>query len=109
MMVSTDDIIGERTGARSIAGATVLQIVPPLRESAVGLTTVNVAHALVQAGARAIVASETGPLVERLRSFGGEWVSYPGTTFNPLRLRRNVEWLANLLMREPIDIVHAKS
>lgn len=108
-MVGSDGTIGEHVPGRTIAGATVLQIVPSLRESSVGHTTVNVARALVQAGARAIVASESGPLVEQLKSFGGEWMPYPGTTFNLLKLRRNVEWLANLLMREPIDIVHAKS
>jgi glycosyltransferase involved in cell wall biosynthesis len=99
----------ERELPRTLAGATVLQIVPSLREGPAGHVAVNVAEALIKAGARAIVASDTGPLAEKLVGFGGEWISYPGTTFNPLKLRRNVEWLAKLLMREPIDIVHAKS
>jgi len=99
----------ERESPRSLAGATVLQIVPSLREGPVGQVAVDIAQALIQAGARAIVASDTGPLAEKLVGFGGEWMSYPGTTFNPLKLRRNVEWLTKLLLREPIDIVHAKS
>src|ERR1700674_408774 len=100
-MVISGGIIGERVAPRTLAGATVLQIAPSLREGPVGQVAVNVAHALVQAGARAMVASDGGPLIDQLRNFGGEWISYPGTTFNPLKLRRNVEWLTNLLMREP--------
>ena len=99
----------ERELPRTLAGATVLQIVPSLREGPAGYVAVNVAEALIKAGARAIVASDTGPLAEKLIGFGGEWISYPGTTFSPLKLRRNVEWLTKLLLREPIDIVHAKS
>ncbi len=39
--------------ARTLAGATILQIVPALREEPVARTALNVAHALLQSGARA--------------------------------------------------------
>ena len=108
-MVMGDSAIDEQVRPRTLAGATVLQIAPSLREGRTARVTVNVAHALVRAGARAIVASEGGPLADVLKGFGGEWLAYPDTTFNLFKLKRNVEWLADLLMREQIDIVHARS
>ena len=110
-MVMSDDFVEAPVlaQARTLAGSTVLQIVPSLRPSPASRVAINVAHALVRAGGRAIVAGEDGALINELKSFGGEWLSYADTTFNPLKLRKNVELLANLLAREPIDIVHARS
>ena len=108
-MVMSDDFVEAPALARTLAGSTVLQIVPSLRQSAASRIAINVAHALVQAGGRAIVAGEDGVLINELNGFGGEWLSYADTTFNPLKLRKNVELLAKLLAREEIDIVHARS
>jgi glycosyltransferase involved in cell wall biosynthesis len=98
-----------RASPRTLAGATVMQILPTLRDSPVARTAINIAHALVCAGARAIVAGEYGPLVGDLRAFGGEWLAYPDTIFNPLKLKRNVELLAHFVALERVDIVHARS
>src|SRR5262249_14101620 len=54
---------------RTLAGATILQIVPALREEPVARTAVNVAHALLQSGARALIAADDGPLVGELKAF----------------------------------------
>jgi hypothetical protein len=108
-MVMSDDFVETPALARTLAGSTVLQIVPSLGQSAASRIAINVAHALVRAGGRAIVAGEDGALIDELKSFGGEWLSYADTTFNPLKLRKNVELLAKLLAREEIDIVHARS
>jgi len=108
-MVMSDDFVEAPAQAHTLAGSTVLQIVPALHPSSASLVAINVAHALVRAGGRAIVAGEDGALVDELKGFGGEWLSYADTTFNPLKLRQNVELLANLLAKEQIDIVHARS
>ena len=108
-MAFSDGAVDERVKPRTLAGATVLQIAPAMDESRTAHVTINVAHALVRAGARAIVASEGGPLVDALRGFGGEWHAYADTTFNLLKLKRNVEWLGKFLAREPVDILHARS
>ena len=94
---------------RSLAGATILQLVPALRDDPAGHAAVDIALALLQSGARAIVAGEGGPLVGELRAFGGEWLPMPNDTFNPLRIRGNARRLANLIAGERIDIVHAQS
>ena len=108
-MIISDGTVEAHVGPRSLAGATVLQIVPSLRKSSIARMALNVAHALVQSGGRAIVAGEDGTLVGELKAFGGEWLRYSDTTFNPIKLRRNVELLAKLLTTEHIDIVHARS
>jgi len=97
------------TTRRSLAGATVLQLVPALRDDPVGHAAVDIALALLQSGARAIVAGEGGPLVGEVRAFGGEWLPMATATFNPLRIRANARRIANLIASERIDIVHAQS
>lgn len=94
---------------RSLAGATVLQIVPALREEPVARTALHVAAALRQADARALVAAEEGPLVTELTASGGEWVPLVNDTINPFRLKRSARALERLIASERIDIVHAQS
>jgi glycosyltransferase involved in cell wall biosynthesis len=94
---------------RTLAGATILQVVPALREEPVARTAVNVAHALLQSGARAMIAADDGPLVAELKAFGGEWVPLVNATVNPFRLRSGARMLEHLIASERVDIVHAQS
>jgi glycosyltransferase involved in cell wall biosynthesis len=94
---------------RTLPGATILQIVPSLRDEPIARTAVEIAFALLQTGARAIVAGESGPLVGKLQAFGGEWVPLVNDTMNPLKLRRNANMLERLVAAERVDIVHAHS
>lgn len=105
----SDGFEGTRVPRRTLAGATILQIVPALHESPEARSAVNVAFALLQAGARALVAADDGPLVGELKASGGEWVEFPNATGNPLRLRRNAGMLEHLIASERVDIVHAHS
>jgi glycosyltransferase involved in cell wall biosynthesis len=93
----------------SLAGATVLQIVPALREEPVARTALIVAAALVQSGARALIAAEDGPLASELEALGGERIPLVNATVNPLKLRRSARTLERLIASERIDIVHAQS
>jgi glycosyltransferase involved in cell wall biosynthesis len=95
--------------SRSLAGATILQIVPALGGDVVAYTAFNNAYALLKAGARAIVAGASGPLVEPLTSVGAEWIPYADATIDPLKLRRNARQIERLVASERIDIVHAHS
>jgi glycosyltransferase involved in cell wall biosynthesis len=94
---------------RTLAGATILQIVPALREGPVARTALNVAQALLQWGARALIAAEEGPLTEDLQAFGGEWVPLVNDSANLLKLRRSARLLEELIAGERVDIVHAQS
>lgn len=94
---------------RSLAGATILQLVPALRDDPAGHAAVDIALTLVQSGARAIVAGSDGPLVGELRALGGEWLPMHTDTVNPLHIARNTRHLQKLIAGERIDIVHAQS
>ncbi|MBV9555776.1 MAG: glycosyltransferase [Pseudolabrys sp.] len=98
-----------RGPARTLAGATILQIVPNLSDSPAGNAAIDIAQTLVQAGARALVASDGGPLGGALRAFGGEWLPMTTDLRNPLKLRKNARILRDMIQGERIDIVHAQS
>ena len=97
-----------RAKPRSLAGATILQVVPALRDDPAGHAAIDIAMTLLQSGARAIIAGDGGPLVGELRAFGGEWLPMATDTFNPLRIKRNARQIADLIAGERIDIVHAQ-
>jgi glycosyltransferase involved in cell wall biosynthesis len=86
-----------------------LQIVPALRNTAQVRTTLGAARALVQVGARAIVAGEAGEMIDELKSFGGEWLPFSTTHLNRSRLRANAQALDKFVTAERVHIVHAKS
>lgn len=94
---------------RSLSGATILQLAPALRDDPAGHAAVEIALTLLQAGARAIVAGDGGPLAGELRALGGEWLPMINETFNPLAIRRNAREIARLIAEERVDIVHAQS
>jgi glycosyltransferase involved in cell wall biosynthesis len=98
-----------RTKARALAGATILQLAPAMRDDPAGHAAVNIALTLLQSGARAIVAGDGGPLVGEIRAFGGEWLPMPNDTYNPLRIKSNAREIAKLISAERVDIVHAQS
>ncbi|AMN38785.1 glycosyl transferase group 1 [Rhodoplanes sp. Z2-YC6860] len=99
----------QRVLPRTLAGATVLQIVPALNDSPQVRTTISAAHALIQVGARIIIAGEYGDLVDQLKSFGGEWLPFESATMNPTKRRANAELLTKFIDTERVAIVHAKS
>ncbi len=96
-----------RVAMRGLPGATVLQIIPALEESAAARAAVDLAGALLRSGARVIVASEDGPLNSELQGLGGEWTRLVTDTANPLAVSRNGRTIANLVSTERVDLVHA--
>jgi len=103
----TDDDASARILSRRLPGATVLQIVPALNDQPTARAAVSVAAALLQIGARAMVASAPGMLVAQLQALGGEWVQMETTTHNPLRLQRSARRLGELIKAERVDVIHA--
>lgn len=95
--------------SRTLAGATILQIVPSLRDEPAARAAIEVAVGLLHTGGRALVAGEGGPLVGKLQTAGGEWIPLVNDTMNPLKLRRNANLLERLISAERVDIVHAHS
>ena len=98
---------GYRLRPRTLAGATILQIVPGSREDAASRVALGIARTLLRSGARAVIAGDSGPLAEATRASGAEWLPLASQTVNPLRLRRNVHTLEHFAATERVDIVHA--
>jgi glycosyltransferase involved in cell wall biosynthesis len=92
-----------------LAGRTVLQIVPPVAAGGDERSTLAVAAALVEAGARALVASDPSELASELHAVGGLHVPFPAATKNPLALSLNVRRLARIMESERVELVHARS
>jgi glycosyltransferase involved in cell wall biosynthesis len=89
---------------------TVLQVLPALGEQGgVERGTVDVAAAIVAAGGRALVASAGGPRVHGLARVRADHVTIPAGSKNPLVMYRNSRRLAELIRRERVDLVHARS
>ena len=88
---------------------TVLQVLPALVSGGVERGTLEIAEALVAAGWRALVASGGGPLVGPLERLGARHVTLPLGRKSPLGVWRNAAALAELMRREKVGIVHARS
>jgi glycosyltransferase involved in cell wall biosynthesis len=97
----------QRPQPRTLADATILQIVPSLRDEPAARTAVETAIGLMQSGGRTLVAGAPGPLAGKLQTAGGEWIPFVNDTMNPLKLRRNARMLEKLIAAERIDVIHA--
>lgn len=97
------------TALPDLSGRTILQVIPELSAGGAERTTLEVAEAIIEAGGRAIVASEGGRLVSALRATGAEHVGLGLNTKNPVSVISNAGKLASLIEEEGIDLVHARS
>ncbi len=87
----------------------VLQVIPQLDAGGAERTTIEVAEAIVAAGGRALVASEGGRLEAELAAIGGELFRLPVASKNPFALWQNTHRMVRIIMREGVDIIHARS
>ena len=88
---------------------TLLQVVPELDTGGAEQTTIDVAHAVVRAGGKALVATRGGRMAARLESDGGRLAEMPVQTKNPLVMLGNAARLADLIRRERVSLIHARS
>ncbi|MGE0630336.1 MAG: glycosyltransferase family 4 protein [Hyphomicrobiaceae bacterium] len=88
---------------------TILQIIPRLDTGGAELATIEMAGAVVQAGGRALVCTEGGRLADRVSEAGGSLVVFPAGTKNPVSIWRNADRLADLVRRENVSLLHARS
>lgn len=88
---------------------TILQIIPELDTGGAELSAIEIAEAIVRAGGRALVLSEGGRLAPRIDALGGEFVPFPARTKNPARILWNARAIADIMRREGVDLIHARS
>lgn len=87
----------------------ILQVLPELRSGGVERGTIDIARAIMQAGGKAIVASEGGPMASQLANIGAQHVTLPLSSKNPMKIWFNSLRLAQLIRKHKVDIVHARS
>jgi glycosyltransferase involved in cell wall biosynthesis len=89
---------------------TVLQVLPSLGAGGgVERGTIEIADALVASGGRAIVASNGGGGEHKIQRVGGEHFLMPVHSKNPLIIYANIGRLENLIKKEGVQIIHARS
>jgi glycosyltransferase involved in cell wall biosynthesis len=87
----------------------LLQVVPELETGGAEQTAIDIAHAVVNAGGKAFVATRGGRMASRLEADGGRLAQMPVQSKNPLVMLGNAARLIDLIRREKISIVHARS
>lgn len=104
---SSDGLVGR--GVHPLAGLTILQIIPELNAGGAEAATIDIAAALAEVGAGALVASKGGRMVSELQAKGGIWLPFPASSKNPLEMVLNQRRLMRLIEQENVALVHARS
>jgi len=87
----------------------ILQILPALKVGGVETGTLDLAKYLVRAGHKAVVVSNGGELVKELESSGAIHYQLPVHKKSLFVMVKMVGRLAEIIKKEEIDIVHARS
>lgn len=87
----------------------ILQVVPALDAGGVERTTVEIAHALTQAGLGALVASEGGRMEGELAAAGGELIRIQAASKSPATVWSNAARLVDAAKARGVALIHARS
>src|SRR3978361_1254781 len=87
----------------------VLQVLPSLVTGGVERGTVEIARAIAEAEATALVASAGGRLVRQIERAGGTHITLPLTTKSPFGIWRNAGALESVIRRRKVSLVHARA
>ncbi|MDD4899702.1 MAG: lipopolysaccharide heptosyltransferase II [Candidatus Omnitrophica bacterium] len=87
----------------------ILQILPELNVGGVETGTLDLSRELVKLGHKAVVVSNGGELVKELEACGAIHYRLPVQKKSIIAILRNASKLAEIIQKENIDIVHARS
>ncbi len=87
----------------------ILQVIPTLGNGGVEIETLEIAHAIVHAGGKALIAANIGKAKEKRLNEEINFKNLPLDTKNPLKISKNVKLLKELILKEKVDIVHVRS
>jgi glycosyltransferase involved in cell wall biosynthesis len=92
-----------------MAEVTILQVVPRLDAGGSEQSAVEIAQALTRAGAKALVATEGGRMATAVTEAGGEIISLPVASKNPVTILANARRLARIVEARNVTLLHARS
>lgn len=87
----------------------IMQVLPELNVGGVETGTLDLAKYLIRSGHKAVVVSAGGELVRELESFGARHYQLPVNKKSLWVMLRTVPLLAEIIRKEGIDVVHARS
>lgn len=87
----------------------VLQVLPELGQGGVELGTIQIAEALTLEGIKNFVASQGGRMEHQLSNLGVKHFTLPLKSKNPFTILKNAKKLEEIIKKEGINIVHARS
>lgn len=87
----------------------ILQILPELNVGGVETGTLDLSKYLVRLGHKSVVVSAGGALVKELEAGGGKHYQLPVNKKSIISMFKTVPRLAEIIKKEEIDIVHARS
>ena len=82
---------------------------PELETGGAEQTALDIARAVIEAGGQALVATRGGRMTARLLSDGARLAQMPVQSKNPLVMLGNASRLVDLIRREKVSLVHARS
>src|SRR3990167_1779026 len=86
---------------------TILQVIPSPGTGGMEIEAEIIASAIEEAGGRSlVVCSKPNKSLQKSRV---EYISLPLRTKNPLQMIKNISLLKKLIIKENVDIVHARS
>lgn len=87
----------------------ILQVLPELRTGGVERGTVEITQAIAKTGWKALVASAGGSMMPQVVYAGGEHITLPLTTKNPIKILQNAKAIEHIIRERGVNIVHARS
>jgi glycosyltransferase involved in cell wall biosynthesis len=88
---------------------TILQVLPALGTGGLERGAIEIARATVLGGGRALVACHEGPLLPALHACGAVHIPLDLRSKSPIAISRNARRIADIIRREKVDLVHARS
>ena len=87
----------------------IMQIIPELGAGGAEQGCIDMAAAIVDAGAKSLVVSHGGYRISELERIGAEHIKLPVHSKNPLIMLSNISRLKRLIRKHEVDIVHVRS
>lgn len=104
-MVQTVPISQSQTALKPV----ILQVLPRLESGGVERGVIEIADAIIAAGAEALVASEGGRMAHDLKRLGAHHITLPLASKNPFVMWQNVARLRKVIRDWDVNLVHVRS